>query len=59
MIRETYHKSSWKPEDIGWLYCHQAGAGPYRQMTKLAEIDMRKMPVTYRKFGILPVLQYL
>ncbi len=51
MIRDTYHKLSWKPTDIDWLYCHQVGAKPHYQMAELAEIDTEKAPITYRKFG--------
>ena len=51
MIGDTYRKLAWKPEDVDWLYCHQVGARPHRQMAELAKIDTQKAPITYRKFG--------
>lgn len=51
MIEDTYSRLEWTSHDIDKLYCHQVGARPHKQMASLANVDIEKAPITYRKYG--------
>ena len=53
LINETYESLSWKPGDVDFLICHQAGRKPHQRFAELAEVDISKAPVTYEYFGNL------
>jgi len=51
LIGRTYDSLQWKANEVDCLMCHQVGARPHRQMASLAEVDVDRAPVTYKKFG--------
>lgn len=53
LITDTYNSLKWKPKDVDFLICHQAGKKPHQRFAKLAEVDISKAPVTYENLGNL------
>jgi 3-oxoacyl-[acyl-carrier-protein] synthase-3 len=51
MIDKTYDALNWSSDNIDWLFCHQVGARPHRQMASLANISLDRAPITYKYFG--------
>ena len=51
MINATYSSLNWSSETVDWLYCHQVGARPHRQMASLADIELERAPITYQYYG--------
>ncbi|MCG8413762.1 MAG: ketoacyl-ACP synthase III [Pseudomonadales bacterium] len=53
LISGTYKALNWKPEDVDYLICHQAGRKPHERCAEIAEVDIAKAPVTYEDYGNL------
>lgn len=53
LITDTYKELSWKPTDIDYLICHQAGRRLHRRFAEIAEVDIAKAPITYEDLGNL------
>lgn len=51
MIGETYQTLDWSGQDVDCLMCHQVGARPHKQMASLANVDIKRAPITYKYFG--------
>lgn len=53
LIENTYEKLNWSPNDVNSLVLHQAGLKPHKQLSKVADIDLKRAPETISKLGNL------
>lgn len=51
LINQTYQTLNWQSSEIQHLICHQVGKKPHIRMANIANISLKKTPISYKKFG--------